>query len=140
MFDWFRRFVRKFFGMDGGPDPEVQLLEVEKLEDLIKTASGSAKDRHPYLLDRWLHQIRWWNQRAWEARARYFRSRSVIVVGGVLVPFLTTTHIHDQVDPWLRLLGAGVSVLVAICAGLEALYGWGGIWLEKRRSAELLKV
>jgi hypothetical protein len=37
-------------------------------------------------------------------------------------------------------MAAAVSLVVAASAGLEALYGWGDIWLEKRKAAELLKV
>jgi hypothetical protein len=40
----------------------------------------------------------------------------------------------------MRRAAAVVSLLVAACAALEALYSWGAIWLEKRRAAELLKV
>jgi hypothetical protein len=119
---------------------EVRLLEVEKLEKLIAAASWLDGDQRRYLLERWLHQIRWWNQRAWEARRYYFRLRAVVVIGAVLSPFLVSVHLSGEADPWLRLAGALISLAVAICAGLEALYGWGSIWLEKRRAAELLKV
>ena len=119
---------------------EVRLLEVERLEKLIAESSGLHADQRRYLLERWLHQIRWWNQRAWEARRYYFGLRAVVVIGAVLSPFLVSVHISGEADPWLRLAGALISLAVAICAGLEALYGWGGIWLEKRRAAELLKV
>jgi hypothetical protein len=119
---------------------QVDLLEVKKLQDLISAAAWLDKDQRAYLVERWLHQIRWWNQRSWEARRYYFRLRSVVVIGAVLSPFLVSVHLADEFDPWLRFAGAIVSLAVAICAGLEALYGWGGIWLEKRRAAELLKV
>jgi len=45
-----------------------------------------------------------------------------------------------EVEPWVRRAAALVSLLTAGAAGIEALYGWGGIWIEKRRAAELLKV
>jgi hypothetical protein len=32
-----------------------------------------------------------------------------------------------------------VSLLVAVCAGLEGVFGWGDIWREKRMAAELIK-
>jgi hypothetical protein len=127
---------------DNRPDEkeQVDLIEVKKLKDLIAAAAWLDKDQRAYLMERWLHQVRWWNQRSWEARRYYFGLRSVVVVGAVLSPFLVSVHLSDGVDPWLRFAGAIVSLAVAICAGLEALYGWGGIWLEKRRAAELLKV
>ena len=127
-------------GTHSDESTEVRLLEVEKLEKLIATASWLEGDQRRYLLERWLHQIRWWNQRSWEARAYYFRLRAVVVIGAVMSPFLVSVHVSEAADTWLRLAGALISLAVAICAGLEALYGWGSIWLEKRRAAELLKV
>lgn len=120
------------------PD-ELKLVDVIQLERLIEDAglNGTQKE---YLRKRWLHQIRWWDGRAWGARKNYFRLRVIIVLGGVLVPFLTTASFGQSIQPWVRRAAAVVSLVVAACAALEALYGWGAIWLEKRRAAELLKV
>lgn len=121
------------------PD-DVKLIEIEKLEKLIASTPNLEASQQEYLQNRWLHQIRWWNQQAWKARTYYFWLRRIIVVGGVLVPFLITATIAPQIDPWLRYIGTALSLIVAMCAALEALYGWGSIWLDKRRAAELLKV
>ena len=119
---------------------EPKIIDVAQLEALIEGAPGLDAPQKEYFRKRWLHQIRWWDKRAWEARRRYFRLRVTIVLGGVLLPFLTTVSFSADVDPWLRRVAAVVSLLVAACAGLEALYSWGSIWIEKRRAAELLKV
>lgn len=118
---------------------EMKLVDVAQLEALIEGArlDGTQKE---YLRKRWLHQIRWWDDRAWEARRKYFRLRMIIVLGGVLLPFLTTASFSVPLESWMRRGAAVVSLLVAACAALEALYSWGAIWLEKRRAAELLKV
>ena len=118
---------------------ELKLVDVIQLERLIED-SGLNENQKEYLRKRWLHQIRWWDSRAWGARKKYFRLRVIIVVGGVLVPFLTTASFREPIEPWIRRSAAVVSLVVAACAALEALYGWGAIWLEKRRAAELLKV
>jgi hypothetical protein len=119
---------------------DVQLVDIETLNKLIDATPNLESFQLEYLKNRWLHQIRWWNQRAWEARTYYFCLRRIIVVGGILVPFLIAATIAPRVDPWLRYAGTIISLVVAMCAALEALYGWGGIWLDKRRAAELLKV
>lgn len=124
----------------GGNSDDVKLIDIEKLEKLIASTPNLEPFQTEYLQNRWLHQIRWWNQQAWKARTYYFWLRRIIVVGGILVPFLITATIGPRVDPWLRYAGTVISLVVAMCAGLEALYGWGGIWLDKRRAAELLKV
>ena len=118
---------------------ELKLVDVAQLEALIEGA-GLDGTQKGYLRKRWLHQIRWWDRRAWEARQRYFRLRMTIVLGGVIVPFLATASFSAPLEPWMRRAAAVVSLLVAACAALEALYSWGAIWLEKRRAAELLKV
>jgi uncharacterized protein DUF4231 len=127
-----------FFRRDNLDD--VKLIDIKKLEKLIASTPNLEAFQQAYLQDRWLHQIRWWNQQAWKARTYYFWLRRIIVVGGILVPFLITAIIEPRVDPWLRYVGTVISLVVAMCAGLEALYGWGSIWLDKRRAAELLKV
>lgn len=119
---------------------KLKLVDVAELEALIERGEVLDAKQKEYLRKRWLHQIRWWDKRAWEARSRYFALRVAIVIGGVLLPFLTTVSFSVNVDTWLRRLAAAISVLVAACAALEALYGWGNIWLEKRRAAEVLKV
>jgi len=124
------------------PEParNVRLLEVEKLEKLISSAPHLTADQRAYVIDRWLHQIRWWDRRAREASRWYFSLRLVIVIGGVLVPYLTSATFSPRVEPWLRNAASIVSLLVAACAALDALYGWGAFWLEKRRAGELLKI
>jgi hypothetical protein len=118
-----------------GESDKLKLVDVGQLELLINDAVLDEPQKE-YLRKRWLHQIRWWDKRTWEARRRYFRLRVTIVLGGVLLPFLTTTSLGGL---WAQRLAAIVSLLVAASAALEALYGWGSIWLEKRRAAEVLK-
>lgn len=120
------------------PD-ELKLVDVIQLERLIEDARLNEAQKE-YLRERWLHQIRWWDSRAWGARKNYFRLRVTIVLGGVLAPFLMTASFSAPIDPWLRWAAPVVSLVVAACAAIEALYSWGAIWLEKRRAAELLKV
>jgi hypothetical protein len=122
------------------PDGEkVVLVDPDQLRALI-AAAGLSQPQQAYLEQRWLHQVRWWDQRAWSARRSYFGTRLAVVIGGVLLPFLTVGAVRADIDPWLRQAAAVVSLLVAACAAVEALYGWGGTWLEKRNAAEMLKV
>jgi hypothetical protein len=116
------------------------LLDVEKIERLINDSPDLSKEQKNYLRDRWLERILWWNSRSRWAKRLYFSSRCVIVVGSILVPYLTSASFSEQTDPSLRRAGSIVSLIVAACAGIEALFGWGGIWLEKRRATELLTI
>jgi hypothetical protein len=119
---------------------KAKLLDVEKIERLINDSPGLSEEQRNYLRDRWLERIMWWNSRSRWAKRFYFISRCVIVIGGILVPYLTSASFSAQTEPWLRRAGSIVSLIVAACAGIEALFGWGGIWLEKRRATELLTI
>lgn len=118
----------------------IDLVDIAKLQELISAVDDQPPGKRKYLQARWLHQIRWWDQRSRDARRQFFRSRTIIICGGALVPFLISVGTGTSFDTGLRAIAGVLSVVVAIAAGLEALHNWGGVWLEKRNAAELLKV
>jgi Protein of unknown function (DUF4231) len=64
------------------------------------------------------------------------------VVGSALIPALVgLRELQPFADvTWtFSVASILVSLVVAICAGLESLFGWGDIWREKRMAAELIK-
>jgi Protein of unknown function (DUF4231) len=68
--------------------------------------------------------------------------RSAVVIGSALIPALVGLRELRQFEnaPWtFSVASILVSLVVAICAGLESLFGWGDIWREKRMAAELIK-
>jgi hypothetical protein len=102
------------------------------------------------LRDRWLDQLAWMGRKARETRRSYLIYRLPVVVGGVLIPALVTILLSsgdDESIGWLggfpvdgiRFLAFAVSLLVAICAGIEELLHFGDRWRHYRRTAELLK-
>ncbi|HEX6094907.1 MAG TPA: DUF4231 domain-containing protein [Thermoanaerobaculia bacterium] len=113
----------------------VVLVDAKKLEEWIASSPLPAAEQE-YLRKRWLEQILWWDDRSRKAKRRFFWARSIVVCGAALVPFILTISPDDRV---FAVIAAFVSAGVAISAGIESLHNWGGIWLEKRNAAEVLK-
>jgi hypothetical protein len=66
----------------------------------------------------------------------------VVIVGSALIPALVGLRELEQFRDasWMfSVASVLVSLLIAMCAGLESLFGWGDIWREKRMAAELIK-
>jgi hypothetical protein len=96
------------------------------------------KDR---LINRWLHYVVWWDARARASKWKHHTLRSIVVAGGAAIPALVSVHISDpERAANLHVVTVALSLLVAISAGLEGLFGFGDIWREKRAAAEILKV
>jgi hypothetical protein len=111
----------------------------EALEGLIDCIE-MLKPHHEYMKRRWIAMVMWWHQRSVEARWKYFSLRAGVVVGGVIIPVLTTMSMRTGWQEGATVAIAVVGAIVAGCAAWEGVANYGEIWREKRRSAELLKV
>jgi len=100
------------------------------------------------LQERWLDQVTWMGAQARRTRRRFLMYRIPVV--GVLVPALVTILLSSstaQTIPWLggmpvdviRFLAFSVSLLVALCAGVDEVLKYGDRWRHYRRTAEILK-
>ena len=121
---------------------DIKLVDLAILRRLVETLDLKDPARREYLEARWLKYVEWWDSRAWNAKWRYFTLRSAVVIGGALIPALVGLR---ELNVWARhawifsLASIVASLVVAICAGLESLFGFGDIWREKRKAAELIK-
>lgn len=118
---------------------EEQLVTRKDLEELI----DGIKELEPYrefMKKRWIGMVMWWHTRSVEARWKYFLLRAIIVVGGVLIPVLTTVSMRSGWQGFAPVAIAVLGAIVAGCAAWEGVANYGEIWREKRRAAELLKV
>jgi hypothetical protein len=117
-------------------------------EDLVSSESLSRvfvgrEDLEPYkfyMEERWIRMVMWWHTRSVKARRKYFALRAVVIVGGAMIPVLTTV---DIAAGWRSGVAVGttfVGAVVAAAAAWEGIANYGDIWREKRRAAELLKV
>ena len=121
---------------------EPHLVDLERLESLMNGVELSDQKLNEYINARWLNYVEWWDLRANKAKRMYFALRTAVVVGSALIPALVGLRELKQFadGAWiLSVASIAVSLVVAICAGLEGLFGWGNIWREKRMAAELIK-
>lgn len=115
-------------------DP-VRLCEIIRSLELTEQQEKSMKDR-------WLRYVLWWDSRANRAKWKYHLMRGTVVIGGLTVPVLLALSQMKQLADYtwpLTVASISVSFIVAVCAGLESLFGFGDIWREKRDACELIK-
>lgn len=120
----------------------IKLVDLEQLKKLMHGVELSDPKLNEYINARWLKYVEWWDSRAAEAKWKYFTLRSVVIVGSALIPAIVGLRELDYFGnaAWLfSFASIVVSLLIAVCAGLESLFGWGEIWREKRMAAELIK-
>src|SRR6185369_6522507 len=118
------------------------LVDLKRLRELIAKLDLGDPKLNEYIDARWIKYIEWWDSRSSKAKRKYFGYRSAVVIGGALIPALVGLR---ELIVWGRLTivfavaAIVVSLVVAICGGLDALYNYGAIWREKRAAAELIK-
>jgi hypothetical protein len=116
------------------------LVNHAELQALIEKLPHLDESHKHYLKTRWMHQLRWWDDRSREARTKYFRYRAAIIVCGVAIPVISglpdAWNLGNGPKVFVALLGA----IVAGCSAWEGVANYGEVWREKRRAAELIKV
>jgi uncharacterized protein DUF4231 len=88
--------------------------------------------------------VRYWDQRSRKSRRKYFAYRTIVLIGGVLIPALvslqTSNLVADNYKGLIQFAAIVTGLLIAIAAGVEEIFHYGEIWREKRKAAELLKI
>jgi hypothetical protein len=119
-----------------------QLVDLEELKTLMTGVNLNDANLNEYINARWLKYVEWWDWRSRQAKRKYQALRSAVVVGSALIPALVGLRELTQFVKYAWILAVAsivVSLVVAICAGLESVFGFGDIWREKRIAAELIK-
>ena len=107
------------------------------LDDLIDHLQITEVQRQ-MLRGRWLDQMAYMGRKANQARHRYYWLRSIIVIGGVMVPaFISLSLAWDVYG--LRILTFLLSLGVACVAAADELLGYGDRWRHYRSNEEMLK-
>jgi len=113
-----------------------QLVDLKELKALMTGVELSEPKLNEYINARWLKYVEWWDGRSRSAKWKYQAMRSAVVIGGALIPALVGLRELQRfaAHEWMFAVASIVaSLVVAICAGLESLFGFGEIWREKRR-------
>jgi hypothetical protein len=88
---------------------------------------------------RWLDQLAWTERAAERANRWYHVLRATTVVGALVVPALVGLQVDGDLRPYAVGAAFSISLIVAICAGLEGFFRFGERWRHYRENAELLK-
>src|SRR5262249_21578898 len=121
---------------------KIVLVDLKKLQELIERLDLD-DEKKEHIKARWLKYVEWWDSRASKAKWKYLALRSAVVIGGALIPGLIGLRevgVPQLDDWWFAVASIVVSLVIAICAGLESLFGFGDIWREKRTAAEIIKI
>jgi hypothetical protein len=119
-----------------------QLVDLQELRKLIAGVQLTDPQMNEYITARWLKYVDWWDSRSRDAKRNYQMLRVAVVVGSALIPALVGLRELKQFGDYGWILAVAsiiVSLVVATCAGLESLFGFGDNWREKRMAAELIK-
>ncbi len=121
-------------------DPK--LVDLEDLKTLMNGVSLNDPKSNEYINARWLKYVEWWDWRSWQAKRKYQALKIAVIVGSALIPALVGLRELKQFGEYAWMFSVAsivASLVVAICASLESLFGFGEIWREKRMSGELIK-
>ena len=117
---------------------EVNREELEKVINQLTTVDEVHKQ---FLKNRWLHHVMLSSRRAQDSYRKYHILRSIVVIGGVLIPTLVSLNINQsssESSSVIRWITVGLGLLVAISAALEGIFRFGDVWREEQRATELL--
>ena len=121
----------------------IPLVDTEALKAEINNLQDLDDEQKRSLENRWLHMVRYWDQRSRKSRRKYFAYRTIVLIGGVLIPTLvtlqTSTLVAEKYKGLIQFAAIVTGFLIAIAAGVEEIFHYGEIWREKRKAAELLK-
>lgn len=93
-----------------------------------------------FLRARWLEQVIWMDEKAWESVLRHNVLRLTTIIGGVIVPALVSWNVGDSAGAGLiKTLTVIVSLVVALSAAVEEFFHYGERWRHYRRTVEALK-
>ncbi|MBK9308553.1 MAG: DUF4231 domain-containing protein [Nitrospira sp.] len=93
-----------------------------------------------FLRARWLEQVIWMDEKAWESVLRHNILRLTTIIGGVIVPALVSWNVGVGVGADLvKTLTVIVSLVVALSAAVEEFFHYGERWRHYRRIVEALK-
>ena len=106
--------------------------------EVIDALGLDERDRQ-FMRLRWLDQLAYSERVSRHARRWYHALRLITVVGALIVPALIGAQVSESVRSWAAGAAFAISLLVAICAGVEELFHFGERWRHYRQLAEQLK-
>lgn len=116
-------------------------VDLNELKKLILELELDDPKKNEYIEARWLKYVEWWDYRAKTSKKLYQRMRAAVIISGALIPALVGLQELNELNnyKWVfTVLSIVASLVVAICAGLDSFFNYGGIWREKRAANEII--
>ena len=107
---------------------------IAELAALVEQIQVSDFQRE-FLRARWLGQLRWMEKRARSNRNFHYCLRLITIVGSVCIPALVGLNLSLSMNRAIF----GVSLAVALSAGLDEFFRFGERWRHYRATAEQLR-
>lgn len=118
----------------------MKLVDKQALTNLIGKLDTLDDQHRDFLANRWLHYLLWWDERSRGSKWKYYTLRSIVIIGGSVIPLLVGLHASGRSSKYIQAITVVLSLMIAISAGLEEIFRFGEIWREKRAAAEHLKI
>lgn len=116
-------------------DHEQMRVEMGKLIEVLELPELNKQ----FLRARWLEQVIWMDERAWNSILWHNILRLTTIIGGVIVPALVSLNVGDGAAAAIKTLTFIVSLVVALSAAVEEFFHYGERWRHYRRTVEALK-
>lgn len=107
-----------------------EIIEKLTLSDLQKQ----------FIKSRWLDQVLWMEGKANGDRVKYYISRLIAIVGGVIIPALVSLSVVGEIATAIKWGTFGLSLLVAVSVAIEEFFHFGDRWKHYRRTVECMKI
>ena len=107
-----------------------EIIEKLTLSDLQKQ----------FIKSRWLDQVLWMEGKANKSRNKYYISRLIAIVGGVIIPALVSLSVIGEIATAIKWGTFGLSLMVAVSVAIEEFFHFGDRWRHYRRTVECMKI
>lgn len=116
-------------------DHEQMRVEMGKLIEILELPELNKQ----FLRARWLEQVIWMDEKAWNSILWHNILRLTTIIGGVIVPALVSLNVSDGAAVAIKMLTFIISLVVALSAAVEEFFHYGERWRHYRRTVESLK-
>lgn len=70
----------------------MKLVDKKEMENLIGKLDTLDDQHKEFLKNRWLHYLLWWDERSCGSKWKYYTLRSIVIIGGSVIPLLVGLH------------------------------------------------
>jgi hypothetical protein len=100
----------------------MKLVDKKEMENLIGKLDALDDQHKEFLKNRWLHYLLWWDERSRGSKWKYYTLRSIVIIGGSVIPLLVGLHVSGRSSTFIQAMTVVLSLMIAVGAGLEEFF------------------